>query len=154
MANSLYAEEDLLDINTDIDTELSQETDYFPSPEWDLVAGDFVLDASHRTPYADGRDAIRTWCVKAVQTHRYELMAYDEDMGIDVEDILTNDAENLIDVALERNITEALMINPRVESISNFSCTKEGDTVTVDLTVNLIDFDSFDLSTTLNIDEA
>ena len=81
-------------------------------------------------------------------------MAYDEDMGIDIEDILTNDAENLIDVALERNITEALLINPRVESISDFSCIKEGDKVTVSLTVNLIDFDSFDLSTTIDIDEA
>lgn len=143
----------VIDIEDLVDENEEASNEYQPSPMWDLELGDFVRNGRNLVPYADGEEAIKIWCVKMIQTQRYDCLAYDDDIGCDLAEALSEDDEESIASALERNITEALEINPRIESIDNFEVEIEGSRVTITLTVNLVDFDAFDIQTSLDAED-
>ena len=139
--------EDLVDENEEANNE------YQPSPMWDLELGDFVRNGRNSVPYADGVEAIKIWCVKMIQTQRYDCLAYDEDIGCDLADAFSEGDDESIASSLERNISEALEVNPRIESIDNFEVEVIGSRVYISLTVNLMNFEAFDLQTSLDAED-
>ena len=143
----------VIDIEDLIDEEEEASTEYQPSPMWDLERGDFVRNGKNDVPYAEGEEAIKIWCVKMIQTQRYECLAYDDDIGCDLSEALHEDDEEALASNLERTITEALEINPRIDSIDNFEVELEGSRVYITLTVNLVDFDAFDIQTSLDAED-
>lgn len=132
-------------------TEENEEYDisYKPSVAWDLEKGDFVLDSSNAMKRSEGLEAYKVWCVKAVATERYSCLAYNDDLGAEMEDAMKEEDDNAVELAIERTIEETLMANPRTESVSDFSFTWEPSVVYVRFTVYAVYWESFELEVAL-----
>jgi phage baseplate assembly protein W len=88
----------------------------------------------------DGIEAIRQWVRKAIVTPRNTFLIYDDQYGSDLEDLIAqNLPTELAKVEIQRLITEALIYDDRIASVSNFVVTKESDRVFVDFQVRLSD---------------
>lgn len=118
---------------------------YKPSVAWDLEKGDFILDSKGAMKRNEGLEAYKVWCVKAVSTERYSCLAYDNDIGTEMEDALREKDDNAVELAIERTIEEALMANPRTESVGDFVFEWEPQIVLVKFTVYAVYWESFDL---------
>ena len=115
MAGGLFPEDslELEESSTGDSSGEEYDTGYKRSMEWDQETGDFVRDSTGRIAEADGYGAFAIWCYKMVQTERGSHMAYME----------------TVESMLQRTYTEALMVNPRTESVSGFEFIWEGSTV-------------------------
>lgn len=118
---------------------------YKPSVAWDLEKGDFILDSKGAMKRNEGLEAYKVWCIKAVSTERYSCLAYDNDIGTEMEDALREEDDNAVELAIERTIEEALMANPRTESVGDFVFEWEPQIVLVKFTVYAVYWESFDL---------
>lgn len=112
---------------TDYDTEYDVE--YRKSVAFDLEKGDFILDGSNRMLVCDGIEAFKMWCYKMAITQRYNCLAYDDEIGTELEEATSGQEQEVIELELERAITEALLVNPRTESVKDFSFVWNGDEV-------------------------
>ncbi len=132
-------------------TEESEEydTEYRPSLAWDLTKGDFVRTGGNKVPMSRGLDAYKVWCIKAVQTERYTCLAYNDDIGAEIEDARQEEDRRAVELALERTIEETLMVNPRTLSVEDFEFSWEGSEVHLSFTVNAIDEEPFTVDATV-----
>ena len=80
--NGLFPAADLPEFEEEED---SYDSEYRPSFAWDLEKGDFVLTKSHGLSQSEGIEAYKTWCVKTAATQRGSCLAYDDDIGVDME---------------------------------------------------------------------
>lgn len=122
------------------------DTEYKRSIKWDPELGDFVRDSSGRTQECDGYEAYAIWCYKMVQTVRDAHMAYIEevtgnDLGVDTEGIEQEDDRETVESMLQRGYTDALMVNPRTESVTDFEFQWDGDKVGCTFRVSAVDWD-------------
>ncbi len=136
MAGGLFPEDslELEESSTGDSSGEEYDTGYKRSMEWDQETGDFVRDSTGRIAEADGYGAFAIWCYKMVQTERGSHMAYMEtvagcDLGVETEEIAEEDDRETVESMLQRTYTEALMVNPRTESVSGFEFIWEGSTV-------------------------
>lgn len=98
-----------------------------PSVYFDYTLGDFKRDGANKMVVAEGREAWRQWCIKTVQTERLACLSYSSDTGVELYDALKQADEEAVESALERTITEALMVNPRTEYVRGFEFTWDSD---------------------------
>ena len=148
MAEELFSEYDLPGDDNENDGEDEEEfdTEYKRSMKWNPELGDFVRDNSNRVLECDGYEAYAIWCYKMVQTERNSHDAYIEsiagsDLGVDTDGIEQEDDRETVESILQRGYTDALMVNPRTESVSGFSFTWEGDNVYCTFQVKAVDWD-------------
>ena len=125
------------------------DAEYKPSVAWDLEKGDFVCESPFCMLKSEGLEAYKTWCVKAVATERYSCLGYDDDIGAEMEDAMKEEDDTAVELAIERTIEEALMVNPRTESVEDFEFEWEPSVVHVKFTVYAIHWEKFDLEVTL-----
>ena len=59
---------------------------------------------------------------------------------------LAEDSEKAVESAIERTISEALMVNPRTEYVRQFEFVWNGDAVSVSFVVKGVDIDEFKVS--------
>ena len=138
--------EDELEEEIDGEDEEDYDTEYKRSMKWDPELGDFVRDASGRLQECDGYEAYAIWCYKMVQTVRDAHMAYIEevtgnDLGVDMDGIEQEDDRSTVESMLQRGYTDALMVNPRTESVTDFEFSWEGDEVSCTFKVSAVDWD-------------
>ena len=138
--------EDELEEEIDGEDEEDYDTEYKRSMKWDPELGDFVRDASGRLQECDGYEAYAIWCYKMVQTVRDAHMAYIEsvtgnDLGVDMDGIEQEDDMATVESMLQRGYTDALMVNPRTESVTDFEFSWEGDEVRCTFRVSAVDWD-------------
>lgn len=122
-----------------IDDEMEYDVEYRKSVAFDLEKGDFVLDGSNRMLLSNGIDAFKMWCYKIAITKRYACIAYGDEIGIELEEAIIDQEQEVVELELERAITEALLVNPRTESVQNFSFVWNGDEVFCSFQVKGID---------------
>lgn len=144
---SLFPVVDIPDFEED---EEEYENEYKPSIRWDLEKGDFVRNTENRVEGSEGLEAFKTWCIKTVMTERYSCLAYDDDMGTEMDEARQEDDENATELAMERTIEEALAVNPLTEAVEDFSFSWEADSVQVALTVVAVGWESFSMEVTLD----
>lgn len=108
------------------DTEEAEET-YRPSVYFDFYKGDFVRDGANRMTVASGRDAYIQWCLKVASTERLTCLAYSEDIGVELEDMEDLPDRESRESEIERTITEALLVHPATEYVTDFEFTHQGD---------------------------
>ena len=125
------------------------DAEYKPSVAWDLEKGDFVCESPFCMLKSEGLEAYKTWCVKAVATERYSCLGYDDDIGAEMEDAMKEEDDTAVELAIERTIEEALMVNPRTESVEDFEFEWEPSVVHVKFTVYALHWEKFDLEVTL-----
>ena len=106
-----------------------EEQKYKPSVYFDFELGDFRRDGANKLVVAEGKEAYKQWCIKTVLTERLERMAYSSDIGIELHDALKQADRQAVESALERTITEALMVNPRTEYVRGFEFTWSSDSL-------------------------
>lgn len=138
MAESLFPVFDLPDVPED------EEEKYFPSVYFDFKQGDFVLDGAHRMIQADGREAYRQWCLKMVDTEREACLAYSGDLGTEFEGI--GGSREVVESDIEETITDALMMHPCTEYVSDFEFEHAGDSCWVKFVVKGYGYDEETLS--------
>ncbi len=120
---------------------------YKRSMAWDLKSGDFVRDGSGRILEDTGRDAYIVWCVKVSTTERYSRSGYPNSIGSEIEAARKEKSNEAVELALERTIREALMVNPRTEYVRDFLFTwSNGDNLNVSFTVKGKNLEEFQIT--------
>lgn len=127
------------------------DSEYKKSVAWDLEKGDFVQSKSHNLVQSEGIEAYRTWCVKTVATERFSALAYDDDIGAEIDDALDAEDEGSAELALERAIEEALMVNPRTEAVEDFEFNWGTSALHVSFTVIAVEYGEVDVELDLDI---
>src|SRR5699024_2503429 len=94
----------------------------------------------------DGVEGYKVWCCKMALTERYDCAAYPDEIGTELAEALAEDSEKAVESAIERTITEALMVNPRTEYVRNFEFVWSGEAISVSFTVKGVDTDEFKVS--------
>ncbi len=84
----------------------------------------------------DGEAAIRQFIQKAIRTARNRFLAYDDEYGCELEDLLGANVtpEILID-EIPRILKDAILYDDRVESVSDFTINQIKDAVYVNFSV-------------------
>lgn len=113
----------------------AEEQKYKPSVYFDYTLGDFKRDGANKLMAAEGKEAYMQWCIKTALTERLDRMAYSSDIGTELEDALKQADQQAVESAMERTITEALMVNKRTEYVRNFEFTWDSDGLHCDFTV-------------------
>lgn len=139
----------VVDVPEFIDSDTEYDRTYKPSIAWDIESGDFVRDGKNNLVSCDGLEAYRIWCYKAAQTERFCCRAYTGDIGVEMEDALKEQTNDAVESAIERTITEAIMANPRTETVGDFSFAWNGDSVTCEFYVKGVDWEEFPLAITV-----
>ena len=119
--------EEEFDVPDFIEEEDEYDTQYKRSMKWDVEKGDFVCDGANRIMESTGYEAYMIWCFKTAQTERYSCLAYPEDIGTEMEMVVGEDEHDIAESMVERTVTDALMVNPRTESVSDFEFEWDGD---------------------------
>ena len=129
-----------------IDEADEYDDEFHPSVAWDFKEGDFRLDGNGNMIKCTGEEAYKVWCVKTVLTEREACRAYDSDIGAELDDALDWDDHGIVESELRRTITEAIMVNPRTETVNGFSFKWDGDNVTVTCVITPISGDEFTIT--------
>ena len=108
---------------------------YRPSVYFDFETGDFRRDSAFRMTKATGQEAFIQWCQKVIMTERDTCLAYTTNIGIEGEDALAEIDHDAVESALEKTITEALMVNPMTEYVRDFEFKWSGDSLSITLTI-------------------
>jgi hypothetical protein len=122
-----------------------EETKYKRSVKWDAQLGDFARDSAGRLIGCSGEEAYQTWCLKTVQTPRYQCLAYPNEIGVEMEDALQGEDYEDIEDAIEQTITDALLVNPRSEQVQDFDFVWDGDTVECSFSVQGVGQEEFQI---------
>ncbi len=87
----------------------------------------------------EGLEAIKIWVWLALQVPRYRYYAYTWDYGSEFEDLIGQGYSNGYIESESRRMTEdCLLINPDIQSISDFHVSVEKDTLTISFIVNTV----------------
>lgn len=108
---------------------------YSYSVSFDFEKGDFVRDGAYRMTSSSGLETYMQWCRKVCLTERDRFLSYSTDIGIESESSLSQADRAAVESALERTITEALMVNVHTEYVRNFIFKWGADTLEVEFTV-------------------
>lgn len=81
-------------------------------------------------------EAIKVWIYKALNTERYLYMAHTWKYGAEVESLIgTTLTPKAKESEIKRYISEALLVNPYITEIKDFTISSKGDVVNVEFTV-------------------
>ena len=121
-----------------------QQREYKPAPKFDFETGDFVRDGAGRIVIAEGKEAYMEWCVKQCLTERNTRLAYSAKIGVEIDAAVKESKSDpaAVQSAIERTITEALMVHPATEYVRQFQFAWEGsDSLHVSFVVKGRDFE-------------
>lgn len=83
------------------------------------------LDKKRINGYVDNEDAIMQAVMKILNTERYAYVIYSSEYGVELERLIGADLDFVIS-DLKRTITEAILADDRMISITDFSIEKSG----------------------------
>lgn len=136
----LFPEFDVPDMDEEEDV---AEEGYKRSVFFDVETGDFRMDGAGRMTEASGFEAYMQWCMKVVNTQRYRCLAYPDEIGTELEDDMQEMTQEAVESAVERDITEALMVNPRTAYVRDFAFEWKGAQLMCSFLVKGVDVDAF-----------
>lgn len=108
---------------------------YGSGPSFNFTTGDFVLDSAGDVEQDDGLTAWAIWCAKAVLTQRNAYLIYDAQYGTDLDTIEGAPSQTYAAAVAQVVITEALLADRRTASVSGFTTSWLGETLTIAMTV-------------------
>lgn len=108
---------------------------YKSSVYFDFEKGDFRQDGAYRLVASTGKEAYMQWCIKVVMTERDAFLAYSTDIGVEAERALRQEDRAAVESALEKTISEALMVNTHTEYVRNFEFRYDKDELHLKFTV-------------------
>ncbi|MEG1562159.1 MAG: DUF2634 domain-containing protein [Bacteroides sp.] len=141
--NQLYP---VFDVPELVTTTAAEEQKYKPSVYFDYALGDFRRDGAGKIAVAEGHEAYAQWCVKVTMTERMEHLAYNSDIGTEMIDALSQVDTEAVKSAIERTITEALMVNKETEYVRDFEFTYAPSELRCEFTVKGKDWEEIRLA--------
>lgn len=133
-----------------IDVEaVDHSTNEVPLPKefaYDFEKNELKLDQTGNTYLVAGNEALQIWIYKALQTARYNYIAYSEDFGSETHTLIGSARSyEITQSEIQRYITEALYFNNYIKEIKNFVFTKldagvqvEFEVVTIYGSINMV----------------
>ena len=103
-----------------------------PSLTWKIRQDEEQLRGS-----IDDIGAMRQAIDKILQTERYRFLIYDWNYGIELEDLIGQNATYVIP-ELKRRIEDALLADDRVTAVTDFSFAQEKDSISAQFLVHTI----------------
>ena len=101
----------------------SEERQYKPSVYFDFEEGDFRRDGRGNMVECSAREAYVQWCLKNCMTERLTCLSYGRDIGAEMIDAMKQETREAVQSAVERTVTETLMVNPKTEYLRGFEFT-------------------------------
>lgn len=145
MADTLFPVFDVPELETPSQSESRK---YKPSVYFDFDIGDFRRDGAYRMTAASGKEAYIQWCRKVVETERDAFLAYSTDIGIEGEAAFAESDRAAVESALEKTITEALMVNTHTEYVRGFEYNWNEDYLELTFTVKGKQWEETKITTT------
>lgn len=111
---------------------------------YDFKKGDFIYRNGKLIPVV-GIEALRVWIEKVIRTEKFTFTIYDGETqyGVLIDDLFGSGLERyLIESELQREITEALLINPFITDVDEWVFEYEKDKVYITFSV-VSDFENF-----------
>lgn len=110
-------------IDTEKTAEAGAELPILKEYAYDFEKNEMLLDKSGKTYLVEKNSALRIWIFKALTTERFHYTAHSSAYGEEFSDQLIGRSMDgdIAELEMERYITEALMVNPYIESLDNFS---------------------------------
>ena len=108
---------------------------------FDFNKGDFVV-RDGKLVECDGMDALKVWIEKILKTETGRYRIYDgTGYGCQLEDLINGNTYTLefTEAELKREVEEAILKNPLVISVSNFTLTKTANALTIQIEVKTND---------------
>ena len=102
---------------------------------FDFNKGDFVV-RDGKLVECDGMDALKVWIEKILKTEKGRYRIYDgTGYGCQLEDLIIGNTYTLefTEAELKREVEEAILKNPLVISVSNFTLTKTANALTIQI---------------------
>lgn len=132
-----------LEFNTAAVTTATSTENLGKSFQYDFLQGDFVLKDG-KLVSVEGVEAIKVWVEKVIRTERFKFKIYEQDdgdeYGTTIKDLLGMVLpRSFIEAELKREITEAVIMHPWIQSISNLTTERDGSWVKVSFQINLAD---------------
>ncbi|MDP4117578.1 MAG: DUF2634 domain-containing protein [Bacillota bacterium] len=118
---------------------------------FDFTTGDFVV-RNGKLVECDGTDAIRIWIEKILRTEKERFKIYDDtNYGCRLEDLLigSNYTAAFIEAELKREIEDALLQNPNISAVANFSLARTASGIIVSMEVETNDAGTNTVAVTL-----
>jgi len=98
---------------------------------WDFANNDFLL-IDGKNVIVTGKEAVKVWIWKALQTPKNRYKAYTENFGNELESLIAQGLSNeALKSELERYLKESLLINSYMTGIKDISISIEGSKVNV-----------------------
>jgi len=107
-----------------------------------IVSKTYEIRGNRLGGFIDGVDAVKQAVYKILQTERYEHLIYSRNYGVEMGSVIGKNRD-FIESNLEIIISDAVLTDPRVRSITDFETSYSGETLTVTFRVLSIygDFD-------------
>lgn len=113
-----------------------------PSKTWRLD-----LKSGRIGGFIDDREAIRQYIRKALMTARNRYLIYDEFYGEEFRDLIGQSlTPTLMDVEIPRLVREAIIYDDRIADVPSVEVRQEGDSVYIDVLVELVDGTTIELT--------
>lgn len=112
---------------------------------FDFKKGDFAL-RDGRLVEIEGIKAIQVWIEKVLRTQKFRWVIYEDvNYGCTIEDLIIGHSypKSFLESELKREITDAVLKHPQIESLSDWDFVRVDDKLRVIFTVNLYDGETF-----------
>lgn len=103
---------------------------------FDFQKNDFVYRNGSLVE-VEGKDALKVWIEKVIRTEKFRFSIYEDiDYGVTIEDLFGNNLpQEFVESELKRELTEAIIVNPYIEDLTEWTLVKEGSKWTIGFTV-------------------
>lgn len=86
-----------------------------------------------------GKEAVISWCYRALSVNRYELEMYTWNYGVEFENLIgTGYSEQYTKAECTRFLKEALVTNPYIRDVSNIEVNFRGSKLSISCMINTI----------------
>lgn len=101
--------------------------------------------------FIDGKEALRQFVLKAINTERYKHVIYSNDYGSELKALIGSSAtRSLLEAELIRVVSEAIVYDDRVDSVQVL-VRLDGDKAFVDVTVESVSGDTLEEEVAFNV---
>lgn len=126
-------------LNSNIDRpQTTNELKLFEEIAWDFNNNTpLIVDGEFKK--VQKNDALKVWIYKALKTERYKYTIYSWNYGNELERLIgTNNYPEMIKSQMIRYISEAILTNPYINSISNITVSPDSDKINANFEVKTI----------------
>ena len=126
-------------LNSNIDRpQAINELKLFEEIAWDFENNTpLIVDGEFKK--VQKNDALKVWIYKALKTERYKYTIYTWNYGNELERLIgTNNYPEMIKSQMIRYISEAILTNPYINSISNITVSSDSDKINANFEVKTI----------------